>query len=115
MCHQFLTFYDWCQCEVDSGHQTCGVGQPSPDCAGTGFKTVTMQCFCDKHATKMFTTEKKHAKHQRKQSRSSLSSVTSSPSRNSRYSDASLVQEKDPQQGPISRRRWYRRWSGIIS
>lgn len=115
MCRQYLTLYNWCQCEVDSGYQACGTGQPDPECVGTGFETVTMHCFCEKHATKKFTTEKKHEKHQRKQSRSSRLSITSNSSRNSRYSDASLVQvENDPQQAPNLRQRWYRRWSGIF-
>ncbi|KAL4734980.1 hypothetical protein BDV11DRAFT_208932 [Aspergillus similis] len=115
MCRQYLTLYNWCQCEEDAGYQACGAGPEV--CPGTGFETVTMHCFCNKHATKKFTTEKKHAKHQRKQSRASLSSINttgSGSSRNSRYSDESLVQEKDSQQGSLTRRRWYRRWSGIF-
>ncbi|KAL4877300.1 hypothetical protein BJY04DRAFT_222245 [Aspergillus karnatakaensis] len=107
MCQQYLTLYDWCQCEVDSGHKTCGAGKPNAECEGTSFETVRMQCFCNNHATKKFLTEKKH---QRKLSRSSTSSTSSGSSRNSRYSDISLPQEKDPQLGPIMRKRWYRMW-----
>ncbi|KAL4803943.1 hypothetical protein BDV18DRAFT_143517 [Aspergillus unguis] len=110
MCRQFLTLYNFCQCELDAGYQACS----ESSCTGPNFETVTMHCFCDKHATKKFTTEKKHVKHQRKQSRNSLSSVNSGSSRGSWYSGISLTGEKEPQQAPVERRRWYRRFSGIF-
>ncbi|KAL4793815.1 hypothetical protein BDW69DRAFT_174472 [Aspergillus filifer] len=115
MCRQFLTLYNFCQCEVDAGYQPCGMGQPSPECAGPAFETVTMHCFCDRHAMNKFKTEKKHQKHQRKASRSSIGSTDSASSRGSRYSDVSLVQqEKDLSQAPVTKRRWYRRLSGMF-
>ncbi|KAL2832417.1 hypothetical protein BDW59DRAFT_139211 [Aspergillus cavernicola] len=109
MCRQYLTQY-WCQCELDAGYQTCSSSMQNSGCPQLAYETVHMQCFCNSHATKKFKTEKQH----QKKSRSSLSSTdsgSSASSRNSRYSDASLDQEKSPQQGPVLRRRWYRPWS----
>ncbi|KAL2796479.1 hypothetical protein BJX66DRAFT_335974 [Aspergillus keveii] len=111
MCRQFLTLYDWCQCEEDAGQRTCGVGKPNDDCAGIEYETARMQCFCNNHATKKFMTEKKHKRKQSRSSTASSSSTSSVSFRSSRYSDVSLDQEKGPGQAPVQRRRWYRLWS----
>ncbi|OJJ46379.1 hypothetical protein ASPZODRAFT_32645, partial [Penicilliopsis zonata CBS 506.65] len=68
MCRQYLTFYEWCRCEEDSGHTSCASGR-SQRCRGVSIETVHMHCFCNTHATTKWVTEEKGFKRDRQQKR----------------------------------------------
>ncbi|RWQ94263.1 hypothetical protein C8Q69DRAFT_473326 [Paecilomyces variotii] len=61
MCKQSMTFYEWCQCQEDMGKTNCSA-RIRGRCPGIMTETVRLQCFCSRHATSSWVTEKKGRK-----------------------------------------------------
>lgn len=90
MCRQYYAVYEWCRCEESAGHTLC-TSDKRDSCPGVRIETIHLHCFCYKHATTSWMTEKKSRKKNKRLPQSSESSQRSS----------TLTEEASP-------RKWYR-------